>query len=106
MNRTKYPMNEVELESEDSDDDDSESELDDVYVFLTSSGNQDDTEEDFDDDDGSVDGADDADDGSALDPFLENMLNIELDADAGGFEFANDIFDCLLFVKIDRLLNC
>ncbi len=33
----------------------------------------------------------------ALDPFLENMLNIELEADAGGFEFANDILGCLYY---------
>jgi hypothetical protein len=91
-------MNDVELESEESgddDDDEPDSESDDVYVFLTSSGNHDDTGEDFDaddaDDDGSVDGADDDD----FEPFLENMLNIELEADAGGFEFANDIFGCL-----------
>jgi hypothetical protein len=89
-------MNEVELElesEESGDDDDSESDA--VYVFLTSSGNHDDTGEDFDE----ADEADEADDGSALDPFLENMLNIELEADAGGFEFANDIFGCLLLLK-------
>lgn len=93
MNRTKYPMNDVELESEESGDDESES--DDVYVFLTSSGNHDDTGGTFDE----VGGADEADDRSVLDPFLENMLNIELEADAGGFEFANDIFGCLLLLK-------
>ena len=101
MNRTKYPMNDGE-ESGD-DDDNSESESDDVYVFLTSSGNHDDTGEDFDDDD-DVD-ADEADDGSVDDDFesfLENMLNIELEADAGGFEFANDIFGCLLLLKNDK----
>jgi len=87
-------MNDVELESEESgdDDDESDSESDDVYVFLTSSGNHDDTGVTFDDD------ADAADDGSVDDdfePFLENMLNVELEADAGGFEFANDIFGWL-----------
>lgn len=86
-------MNDVELESEESgdDDDESDSESDDVYVFLTSSGNHDDTGVTFDDDA-------DADDGSVDDdfePFLENMLNVELEADAGGFEFANDIFGWL-----------
>jgi len=96
MNRTKYPMNDVELESDESGDDDDDDESDsesDVYVLLTSAGNHDATGEDFDDeaDDGSVDGADDDD---AFESFLENMLNIEFDADAGGFEFANDIFVC------------
>lgn len=96
MNRMKYPMNDVELESEESGDDESKSDA--VYVFLTSSGNHDDTGGTFDDVD-EADEADEADDGSALDPFLENMLNIELEADAGGFEFANDIFGCLLLIK-------
>jgi hypothetical protein len=80
---------------ESGDGDESDSESDDVYVFLTSSGNHDDTGKDFDE----ADDADEADDGSVLDPFLENMLNIELEADAGGFEFANDIFGCLLLIK-------
>jgi major membrane immunogen (membrane-anchored lipoprotein) len=96
MNRTKYPINDGELESGESGDDD-ESESDDVYVFLTSSGNHDATGEDFDDDDDDVD-ADEADDGSVdedFESFLENMLNIELEADAGGFEFANDMFVCV-----------
>lgn len=95
MNRTKYPMNDGE---ESGDDNDSESDA--VYVFLTSSGNHDATGEDFDEADADeADEADEADDGSVLDPFLENMLNIELEADAGGFEFANDIFGCLLLLK-------
>lgn len=98
MNRMKYPMNDGE-ESGDDDDDESDSESDDVYVFLTSSGNHDDTGGTF------VDAVDDdaADDESVDDDdfasFLENMLNIELEADAGGFEFANDIFGCLLLLK-------
>ena len=105
MNRTKYPMNDVELESESEEslDDDDNSESDVVYVFLTSSGNHDDMGETFDADDaddGSVDGADDDDDD--FEPGLENMLNIEFDADAGGFEFANDIFVCLLLIKIAK----
>jgi len=95
----KYPMNDVELESEESGDDESESDA--VYVFLTSSGNHDDMGGTFDDADG-ADGADWEDNGSGLDPFLENMLNIELEADAGGFEFANDIFGCLLLLKNDK----
>ena len=89
-------MNDGELES--GDDDESDSESDDVYVFLTSSGNHDDTGgEDFVDADADAD-ADAADDGSVDDDFesfLENMLNIELEADAGGFEFANDMFVCV-----------
>lgn len=93
----KYPMNDGELESEESgddDDDESDSDSDDVYdVFLISSGNHDDTGGTFDDVE-----ADEADDGSVLDPFLENMLNIELEADAGGFEFANDILVVFVFV--------
>lgn len=94
MNRTKYPMNDGE---ESGDDDESDSESDDVYVFLTSSGNHDDTGGTFDEADEAddADDADAADDGSVLDPFLENMLNIELEADAGGFEFANDMFVCV-----------
>jgi hypothetical protein len=76
---------------ESGDDDDPDSESDDVYVFLTSSGNHDDTGEDFDEAD--------ADDAASVDDdfesFLENMLNIELEADAGGFKFANDIFVCV-----------
>jgi hypothetical protein len=100
-------MNDVEFESEESLDDDDNSESDVVYVFLTSSGNHDDTGETFDADDaddaddGSVDGADDDDDDD-FEPGLENMLNIEFDADAGGFEFANDIFVCLLLIKIAK----
>jgi len=96
MNRTKYPMNDVELESDESGDDDDDDESDsesDVYVFLTSSGNHDATDEDFDaDDDAADDGSVDDD---AFESFLENMLNIEFDADAGGFEFANDMFVCV-----------
>jgi len=84
-------MNDGELESGESGDDDPDSDSDAVYVFLTSSGNHDDTGGTFVD----ADEADEADDGSVLDPFLENMLNIELEADAGGFEFANDIFVCV-----------
>ena len=91
MNRMKYPMNDGELETGESGDDDSES--DDVYVLLTSSGNHDATGEDF------VDADDDAVDDESVDDdfesFLENMLNIELEADAGGFEFANDMFVCV-----------
>jgi hypothetical protein len=94
MNRTKYPMNDGEESGESGDD---ESESDDVYVFLTSSGNHDDTGGTF------VDADDDALDDESVDDdfasFLENMLNIELEADAGGFEFANDIFGCLLLLK-------
>jgi hypothetical protein len=85
-------MNDGEESGDDNDDPDSES--DDVYVFLTSSGNHDDTGGTFVD----ADDADDADDGSVDDDFesfLENMLNIELEADAGGFEFANDMFVCV-----------
>ena len=77
-------------DGEESGDDESESDA--VYVFLTSSGNHDATGEDF------VDADDDAVDESVDDDFesfLENMLNIELEADAGGFEFANDIFVCV-----------
>jgi hypothetical protein len=93
MNRMKYPMNDVGSDSDSESD--PEDEADGAYVFLTSSGNHEDTGETFDD----ADEADEADDGSALDPFLEKMLNIELEADAGGFEFANDIFGCLLLLK-------
>jgi hypothetical protein len=87
-------MNDGELESGESgdDDDDPDSESDDVYVFLTSSGNHDDMGGTF------VEADEADDDGSVLDPFLENMLNIELEADAGGFEFANDIFGCLFVI--------
>ena len=85
-------MNDGELESGESGDNDPDSDSDAVYVFLTSSGNHDATGEDF------VDADDDAVDESVDDDFesfLENMLNIELEADAGGFEFANDIFVCV-----------
>jgi hypothetical protein len=89
-------MNEGELESEESGDDESESDA--VYVvFLTSSGNHDDTGEDF--VDAVVDAADDRSVDDDFESFLENMLNIELEADAGGFEFANDIFGWLLLLK-------
>lgn len=92
MNRMKYPMNDVGSESDSESD--PEDAADGAYVFLTSSGNHEDTGETFDDAD-EADEADEADDGSALDPFLEKMLNIELEADAGGFEFANDMFVCV-----------
>ena len=95
MNRTKYPMNDVELESDESGDDDKSDSESDVYVFLTSSGNHDATDEDFDADDADDDAADDGSVDDAFESFLENMLNIEFDADAGGFEFANDIFVCV-----------
>jgi len=97
MNRTKYPMNDGELESGESGDNDPDSESDAVYVFLTSSGNHDDTGGTFvdaDDDDAEDDGSVDDD----FESFLENMLNIELEADAGGFEFANDILVVFVFV--------
>jgi hypothetical protein len=87
-------MNDGELESDESGDDD-ESESDDVYVFLTSSGNHDDTEEDFDEADDVDEAADGSVDDDDFESFLENMLNIELEADAGGFEFANDMFVCV-----------
>jgi hypothetical protein len=87
-------MNDGELESGESGDDD-ESESDDVYVFLTSSGNHDDTGGTFVDADDADDAADDGSVDDDFESFLENMLNIELEADAGGFEFANDMFVCV-----------